>query len=640
MFCRRAGWFLILLFLGACASKDKAKPPAPRLAVLRCENLSGDPALDWMGRAVSQILAADLTVRGGTAMVGPAVLRGITPAMGPRPRSAPGISAEREAALAEGANRLIYCQCAITGGKPRLAAVEEDVAARTMIRRGSAEGSLIAAADALARQIDPQARPFGTRSEAALEAFAEALDATGADQARQGYARAVAADPNFGAAYVAWIQTEATLHDADAVDRVVAQARAKALSDYDRALVDLEVAQLRNDAPARARALAALAKTGPADPNVFRVLAEGALAGRRYRDAIQYYEQALALAPGDIGLLNALGYAEAYLGDYDAAMRRLREYERLRPEEANPLDSQGDVNFAFNRYADAEKLYLAAHQKAPNFLDGGELLKAAQARLATGDLPGADQIFARYASALEARHDAAAPYQAACWRHLTGRRKEAVALLEPLAANAAGAQAAILEAQLAVWELEMGDRARAETHALKARTAVRGPAALVVGVAALGVELEAAPADWQERVRKVFGSSPESPARDLITAYALLLARHFAVAAPLLRHAWEEANPNTEEGLPVLLAWAMIESGKWDGVIPLVGPSPVPTATLQPLGSFYFPRLFYLRGRLAEHQGKREQAAGQYRLYLKLAGPDAEIWQDRAHAREFLGAAK
>ena len=359
------------------------------------------------------------------------------------------------------------------------------------------------------------------------------------------------------------------------------------------------------------------------------VLAEAALQGRRYRDSVNAYEKALSMAPDDISLLNSLGYAEAYLGDLDRALDPLRKYERLQPTQANPLDSQADVYFYSGHYPEAGKLYLAAHEKDPKFLGGGEILKAAQARLATGDISGADAIFERYAALLDARHDASAGYRKAQWKYLTGHRREAVAML-----NAQAAQSPQYQAQLALWELQLGERSAAD-RAAQAVAAIRGAAPGLAAVAAFLTQPHAPVAEWQARAGRLF---PQPAVQDQMIAYALLFGRQFHDALPFLRRAWEQSNPNTEEGLPVLLAWAMIESGQWDGMTSLVGPTPIPQAAGPgPLTSLYFPRLFYLRARNFERQGKKDQALENYRLFLKLSGPDAEMWEEEKRAREALG---
>jgi hypothetical protein len=158
-----------------------------------------------------------------------------------------------------------------------------------------------------------------------------------------------------------------------------------------------------------------------------------------------------------------------------------------------------------------------------------------------------------------------------------------------------------------------------------------GPPALLA-LASFLTQPQAGAAEWEARAAKRFG---QPAVRDQMVAYALLLGRQFGEALPYWRRVWEQSNPTNEEGQPVLLAWAMIESGKWDGITSLVGPTPIPQATGPgPLASWYFPRLFYLRARNFERLGKHEQALENYRLFLKLAGNDAEIWGEEKAARE------
>ena len=591
-----------------------------------------------MGRAFSQILAGELAYAPSARVIPLEALRMAASAMGARPAQAPGISAERQAALAAGVQRIVYCDCSGSGAALQLNARVEDARSLRIVARARAQGGLFAAADSVARQIDPGARAYPTRSEAAMRAFAEALDASDLNASVASLQRAVAADPNFGQAYLAWVQLEMG-RDRAAAEHVLqlAQARGQALGAYENARLQLAAADLHGDRTGHMRALAAMAKAGPPDPSVLRGLADAALQGRRYREAIQAYRQALALAPDDIALWNALGYVETYLGDREAALEALRRYEKLQPNEANPLDSQGDVNFSFSRFAEAEKLYLAAYQKAPGFTGGATLWKAAQARLATGDVSAADALFERYAAAIGKRFGpAAAGYQRALWQYLCGRRRQAVATLDELAA-----QAPQFQPQLVIWELALGKRAEAAARAAKITAAAQGAGPAIAVIAAFLTQPPASAAEWEARAQRTFSQPTQAPLRDPVIAYALLFQRDFRGALPYLRRAYEQADPNTEEGLPVLLAWAMIEADEWHGVTGLVGPSPIPQAGGPgPFGWLYFPRMFYLRGRNFDRLGKHDLAVENYRLFLKLAGSDAEMWGEEQRARQAVAGAR
>jgi tetratricopeptide (TPR) repeat protein len=384
----------------------------------------------------------------------------------------------------------------------------------------------------------------------------------------------------------------------------------------DRAALDLDAAMIHGDFQAQIGARQELARADPADPNHHRALAETLMGMRDYSDAIVEFRRGLALRPDDILALNAMGYAAAFAGDLPTAIRVLRGYEQLRPKEPNPLDSLGDAHFALGHFGEAEQFYLAAHARSPAFLNGGELLKGAQARLMTGDVPGATALFHRYSDERQAAHDPNAPYQAAAWFWATGQRHAAIESMDRLTGGDARGEAHA-GAQVALWLLELGDRPRAAEHA---RKAVAEAAAANSGVAALVaylVQPSELPAPAQPQLQQY------------AQAYALLFARQFQPAADALQRIYAQPTGELDDGLSVLLAWAYVETGQWQKAEPLLRLTPLPQAAGLPIfSSLYFPRLFWLRGRVLEHEGHGAQAAGYFKLFRTLAGPDRTIWDN------------
>jgi len=90
----------------------------------------------------------------------------------------------------------------------------------------------------------------------------------------------------------------------------------------------------------------------------------------------------------------------------------------------------GDIHFMSGKLPEAEKFYLEAFQKDPNFLNQGDLLKAAITRLFAGDRAAADQAANRYFEARAESKDPILEYRRAQWLWLTGRRKEAARQME------------------------------------------------------------------------------------------------------------------------------------------------------------------------------------------------------------------
>jgi len=616
----RGALVILLACLTACARRD-VQAALPQVAVLRFENLSSDASLDWMGRGFAVILSGELQGSPQRYAIQWRALHSFDASLGKRP-DAPGISAESTAARVAGANRMVYGYFSLANGALAATAIEEDPAAHKMVRVASASGpasdGIFPVAEALARQLG-ETHPFGTRNPQALRDFAAALESPDLVTASRNFAKAAATDPNFGRAYVSWLGAAIAQRNRAEADRIVEQAGAhqERFDGIDRAELALDAAALRGDFHAQLEARRELTRVDPANPNHHRALAEALMSVRDYDGAIVEFRRALSIRPDDVASLNAMGYAAAYSGDLPTAIRVLRGYEQLRPDEPNPLDSLGDAHFALGHFGEAEQFYLAAHAKAPGFLNGGEILKAAQARLMTGDVPGATALFNRYLAAREAAHDPFAAYHAAAWAWQTGARREALASLDRLARTMAGAAVAPAsrevacraDALAAIWLLDLGDRAGAAEHARQAvAEAVPTSAALVALVASLA-QPEASPLRAQ------------SPLRDYARAYALLFGRQFQPAAEALQDLYRRPTGELDDGLAVLLAWAYEETGDWQRAEPLLRLTPLPQASGLPMfASLYFPRLFFLRGAVLDREGHHAEAAPYYQMFRKLSG--------------------
>jgi Flp pilus assembly protein TadD len=396
---------------------------------------------------------------------------------------------------------------------------------------------------------------------------------------------------------------------------------------------------LTGNPDARQNALAKLVKLDAGDVNAWRALGDSLMNRHQFRQAQQAYRKASDLEPEDVALLNSMGYAAGQAGDLDAATSALRRYAALRPSDANPLDSTGDVHLAAGRLTDAESFYLQAAKKDPNFQNNGALLKAALARLLTGDAPGANLLAERYlASRLEAK-DPIVDYRRAQWTWISGRRKAAAQQMGAFAlASESGPLREIASrayAELAIWSLQSGDRDGGARLAQKALS-IAGPASAGSAlVARFLASAPAGPSEWVVRAEQQFPGPAQSAIRNFALAYALLLSRQFQPAMLLLRQMWEAGSPTADEGLPVMLAWCALETGRVKDAAPLLASNPIPSANgLTPYTGFYIPRLLYLRGLLAEKEGRAADARAYYDKFLALSGPDPLLWGEEKKVRQ------
>ena len=617
---RQACAVCLAILLTACS--HSSRPSAPALAILRFENLSADPSFDWLGRALSEIVSAQLE---GSAD------RFVVDVSSSRSGSAPGISTEWTWAAFSGANQLLYGQFYVVHNAIHVSATLEDLATHRMTSvisaSGPVENGIFQVADALARQLG-RPRAFGTANLAALRAYVTAVDSADPAVADQALVKATAEDPSFARAYILRLETALALRDHAAAEHLITEASAyrERFPPLERARLDFEAAVSGGDFQARLNALNTLARVDPMNPGWHRALAEAFTSQRSYEGALAEFRRTLALRPADIQALNEMGYAAAYSGDLPTAIRVLRGYEQLRPNEGNPLDSLGDVHFMLGHFSEAERFYLAARDKSPAFLGGGEFLKAAEARLMTGDIPGATKLFNRFLAERRAAADPFADFHAANWSWHVGSRRLAVQSLDRLARAAEnGPQrplASRADSQAAIWLRALGDQESATRHARHAVMEAPPGGTLLAQMVAYAVE----PADTAEPVQPIL--------REYARAYACLFNKQFAQALPVLQEIYRRPAAGPDEGLSVLLAWACEETGEWREAEPLLRSNPVPDGSGLPLFSaLFFPRLFFLRGVLLDRQGQHPQAARNYQLFRSLSGQDATIWDEEGRIR-------
>jgi len=278
-----------------------------------------------------------------------------------------------------------------------------------------------------------------------------------------------------------------------------------------------------------------------------------------------------------------------------------------------------------------------AARKDPNFQSGGDLWKAAMARLMTGDVSGADTLAQQYMQAREAAKDPVLDYRKAEWAWVSGRRKSARQGLETFARGAENGPlreiASRAYSQLALWSLVMGDGAAAAQLAQKGALLAGPSSAGAAMVARFLAQPPASSTEWSVRAERAFPNASEAPLKDFALAYALLLGQQFQPVAPMLKQLYDGANPQGDPGLAVMLAWTCLETGRTAEAAPLLRLDPIPSSGgVSLFDPFSFPRIYYLRGWLAEKQSKPDEARANYRLFQQLSGPDPLIWGEEQRA--------
>jgi len=613
--------------LAGC-SRQGARPAFERVAILRFENLGPDRSTDWMGRAFSEVISADLAAAPDLYAIPSSRLHNIDRSLGARPVTAPGISTERTAALALGATLMGYGDYFVRQGTVHARLTLQDPRTQKTVKvleTQAPAGEVAQAAGRLAHDISPHAGDYGTANAAALNDYITALELPNAAAAPLAQ-KAIASDPGFGPAYL--MLASAKLQQQDRAGALAVLDGAHAKSPIEAARIELERSTLRGDNAGRLRALEAAVKAAPGDPETWRSLGELSYALRQYPRTVTAYQKVLAIEPNDVNVMNQLGYAAAYAGNLELALATLRKYAELQPKNSNPVDSTGDVELIAGRIDDATKSYLAAYQKDATFLGGADLMKAAVSRLMAGDIAHANELAKQFVDARSAAHDATAPQSAAEWLWITGRHQDAYAELASFAkANESGPGRELASraySELGMWSLLSGDRDAANQLVQKAG-ALSGPnsAGNAILVRFLA-QPTAAPPEWKQRAAQLFRNPAQQVLRDEMTAYALMLDKQYAPAGELLRAVYENNGTGAGEGINVLLGWCYAETGRAPEAGQLLGQAVIPPSAIGELVPvyfpMYFPRVYQLRAQVEDRQGDHSSADKNRALYRAIAG--------------------
>ncbi|MEI9972663.1 MAG: hypothetical protein WDO73_11730 [Ignavibacteriota bacterium] len=68
------------------------------------------------------------------------------------------------------------------------------------------------------------------------------------------------------------------------------------------------------------------------------------------------------------------------------------------------------------------------------------------------------------------------------------------------------------------------------------------------------------PEEWQARSKTLVPNPAQQAIGNLALAYALLVGKEFAAAQPLLQSMYDNGSVPVDEALPILLAWADVET--------------------------------------------------------------------------------
>ena len=354
----------------------------PSIAILYFENNSGDEEIRWLSQGLPSMLLTDLAQTPGLDVVSSQRVAEILRQVGSDDLERIEKNVAAEVARRSGAGAVIVGAIFKAGDEIRIDVQVEDVGTGRVLSAESVRGTeVFTMVDELSGRIreglrfsetgaDRPLADISTHSIEAYRLFIEALDAARhvreAD-ARRLYEEAVRRDPGFAMAHyelsrilTMWDVALADEHKQKALDNL------ERLSARERLVVESGYALVED--PVRAIELAEkLVATYPDDERGYPILHRAHRALGEVDLGIAAMRAGVAANPASGYLQALLGYALLQVGRFDEALEAFEEYESLDPEEANPLDSQGEVYLLMGRPEEAVERFDRALEIDPMF---------------------------------------------------------------------------------------------------------------------------------------------------------------------------------------------------------------------------------------------------------------------------------
>ena len=362
------------------------------VAVVSFENQTGDPNLDYLQKAIPNLLISSLEQSERLNVASWDRLQDVVRQMGAEGDAFIPTETALEVCRREGIETLVAGSYTKADEMFATSVTVYNVATKAPLRRASARGEGIGSI--LRRQIDDLSREvvrgvglserrFGSERTEIAEMMTTSMDAYNdflrgreefdrfyMNDARVFLEKAVARDPEFALAYFYLFRVHSYQGDQVKVKETLAKFN-----------------QLRKRVPGREGEYIEAVQTLTADQKsdkylelMKRLIAEfpkekrypfelgNFFMGRGlFDEASPWFAKTLELDPNFGPALNLMGYLRTYKGDYQGALGFLERYAAAQPGDANPHDSLGDLHFKFGKLEAAVAKYEQALTIKPDF---------------------------------------------------------------------------------------------------------------------------------------------------------------------------------------------------------------------------------------------------------------------------------
>lgn len=584
-----------------------------RLGVAPIENQSGDQAIEWAGRFVSEAL--------------PRQLEGL-------PNFTAFSTASANEAAARGANRILSARIGRANGKPSVHWSVENARDHKTEAWGEIDAGpdwLSAArklAGAVAGKYRPEARPSSleVHNTRAAERWAHAMASRDAAAALIEFEAAVQADPACGWCWLSYGEAASRSGDPAKALAVLAAGREKGqgVSALPRARLDLMEAVLRGDDGRRLAALEAIGKALPQDAAVSAELGLLYTAQKHYDRAERSFQRALDRNPADGPVWNSYAYVLAYAGKSAEARKAVARYAQL-DAGPNPADSQGEILHMAGEFLPAARAFHASFEKDRSFNQGAAAEKEALAYWLAGEKKKAGDAVDVYLGLDPEGRNALSGIARARWEMMFGRTKASEARLEAISRDERHPAAAVASALLALRAMWRDDAKAAREAAGRAVKQASHPAQKALAeLAEAVVDPDAAGRIGTPRMRTE------------ALALAATVRGDWPRAATAWKTAMAEAAGGNDQLHRELLAFCLVMSGREKEAEPLISgwwPLLEPEHFLV-CDFLVYPYAHYTRGAVAAATGRATDAQKYFDQFAQFAGDRADRFGVIRRARE------
>jgi eukaryotic-like serine/threonine-protein kinase len=338
------------------ATGERSTSGRPSMAVVPFEVMGGTDEFAWLGKGLPSMLITGLAQTPDIELIGNDRLSDAARQVGAASLDAVDRSQLGDLARRSGARFVLNGTIVRAGGDLRIDARIEDLETGAVRLAETVRGSdALALADDLAARVrrgfDVRAEPGAVRrladvSTASIEAYRAYIAGQEAernlrlDDASRLFQEAVALDPGFGLAYF-HLYTSADFAGRVRASREWLQqaaAHVERMPERDAQLVRAEQARLAGRTEESMRLLEDVVNRYPETEMAWLRLGLQAFLfdPQRAHDA---FARGAAALPQSPGLLNMQGYGQLLSGRIEQALRSFEGYVKLRPSEANALDS-------------------------------------------------------------------------------------------------------------------------------------------------------------------------------------------------------------------------------------------------------------------------------------------------------------